>query len=462
MSGKYGGGGKSSGLSFLNHLKATWIRFKSALTSNQNFEYIYWIQVIVFLVFEMFMKLLGPILVVVATGLILTIFVLFYKSILPVICHHNYNSVQFIIHGFLGLFFVVNILYNYYMCINTNPGDIEEPGTDPKYDRLHYPVDQYTTFEVSDTDVDVETELSEMDALIENNNDSQTNSTSLSSQAKMANIDLKTGKQSNRQNRQGRGLVDVKAYGFCKKCRSPRPPRTHHCHICRKCVLAMDHHCPWMNNCVGYYNYRYFLLFLMHLFTCVIYGAIILYKPFQVLLNGDKDEVNEWFPPETAFVKTPLHISSSKTMSSRQRRRVRGVALSALLDLENVWKDEKGAVFFCFLVAVVISIAVGILFFWHVYLVSTAQTTIDFYVNYDRKRRMEEIGLVYRNPYDLGIRENWALVLGKGKNLLETFQLILPSSRPPPPLSKKIFENLRNIHVVAVQEDDIESGRSFN
>ena len=57
---------------------------------------------------------------------------------------------------------------------------------------------------------------------------------------------------------------------MCPDCLVIRTPRSRHCAICDRCVERFDHHCPWLNNCVGVRNHNSFMVFLVSLSLCLV------------------------------------------------------------------------------------------------------------------------------------------------------------------------------------------------
>lgn len=52
---------------------------------------------------------------------------------------------------------------------------------------------------------------------------------------------------------------------MCLACCALKPKRSFHCDVCKTCVERYDHHCFWINNCVGAHNFTRFILFIIML-----------------------------------------------------------------------------------------------------------------------------------------------------------------------------------------------------
>ena len=178
-------------------------------------------------------------------------------------------------------------------------------------------------------------------------------------------------------------------WGYCKQSRGPKAPRSHYDHVTRKLVLNMDHYCPWMFNCVGFANYRYFVLFLFYVTVACGYGAALTFPDFSTVAGLRS----------FAAFRGPRPTSRTHT-----------------------------AVMFTFVLSISVGIAVMLLFSWHLYLVLTAQTTIEFYGNCTLRRRARVRGHDFRNPYHRSYSTNWQHLFGTMRPIIA----LLPSSRPPP------------------------------
>ena len=72
------------------------------------------------------------------------------------------------------------------------------------------------------------------------------------------------------------GDPDDRRRRYWLMCNLYKPERCHHCSACGRWILNMDHHCPWVNNWIGFWNRKYFMLLLFYVQITTLYVLIAL------------------------------------------------------------------------------------------------------------------------------------------------------------------------------------------
>ena len=68
-----------------------------------------------------------------------------------------------------------------------------------------------------------------------------------------------------------------------------KPSRSYHCDVCNTCITQYDHHCPWINNCVGKLNFGRFIMFIILLFLALNWIFIISIHFILQLIHDEND-----------------------------------------------------------------------------------------------------------------------------------------------------------------------------
>ncbi|KAH8301846.1 hypothetical protein KR059_012686 [Drosophila kikkawai] len=157
---------------------------------------------------------------------------------------------------------------------------------------------------------------------------------------------------------------------FCEKCKIVKPDRAHHCSVCSCCVLKMDHHCPWVNNCVNFYNYKFFVLFLGYALVYCLYVAFTTLHDF------------------VQFWKVGAYENNAQGQL-------------------NSGGMGRFHILFLFFIAIMFAISLVSLFGYHIYLVLVNRTTLESF-----RAPIFRVGGPDKNGYNLGRFANFCEVFG--------------------------------------------------
>lgn len=82
---------------------------------------------------------------------------------------------------------------------------------------------------------------------------------------------------------------------MCFTCKNKIPKRGYHCDTCGVCIEQYDHHCTWINNCVGKRNIARFIIFIVMLVISLGFIGLVAVVATIALAYDDPDKFSEFF-----------------------------------------------------------------------------------------------------------------------------------------------------------------------
>lgn len=191
----------------------------------------------------------------------------------------------------------------------------------------------------------------------------------------------------------------------CHTCHLLKPARSKHCSICKHCVAKMDHHCIFINNCVGYGNHHYFLLLLL---TTAILTTYATFVGFSILSDQVRVEIPSWKVWGPGF--TWSQYANIWAWALQEHTRIGAVTLLCFLTSPLIWG----------------------LFGYHMYLIWAGTTTNESMKWSDWQTEMRE-GYAFKRGLSTGRQKDEAIEPAWTRWPVESEQIIVRTEDGLPP-----------------------------
>ncbi|KAK3907703.1 Palmitoyltransferase ZDHHC3 [Frankliniella fusca] len=130
------------------------------------------------------------------------------------------------------------------------------------------------------------------------------------------------------------GFREGQMFFKCHKCCSIKPERAHHCSVCQRCIRKMDHHCPWVNNCVGENNQKYFVLFTFYIASISIHALFLSVNQTITCVKHEWKDCSVYSPPATVVLLLFLVFEALLFAIF--------TVIMLAAQMQAIWNDETG------------------------------------------------------------------------------------------------------------------------